>query len=182
MSFISLFAVALALSMDAFAASVCKGLSVSKVKFAHALTAGAYFGFFQALMLVLGYVFAGIFARSIESAGHMIAFSLLCAIGIGLMREGEGEEEAEKDAFSARAMISMAFATSIDAMAVGASFLITDGADIYLSAAVVGSVACLCSFFGVFAGNLFGAKGRKRARISGGMILILIGVKILFGN
>lgn len=179
MDFISLLITATALSMDAFAASVCKGLSVSRINLLHAITAGVYFGFFQAIMPVIGFITANIVSDSFHALGHVVAFVLLCAIGFHMLTEAEKDEETEADAFSVPAMISMAFATSIDALAAGVSFSMTGNVDIRTAALSIGLVTFLLSASGVCIGHYFGAKSRRGAQIAGGLILILIGAKIL---
>ncbi len=179
MDFISLLITAAALSMDAFAASVCKGLSVKTVSLRRAVTAGIYFGFFQGIMPLIGFLLSGMITGLLTAIGHFVAFFLLSFIGLNMIKEAYDEAETETDAFSARAMTSMAFATSVDALAVGISFRAAGNIDIGISALLIGLVTFLLSTAGVYIGNGFGMKFRRGAQIAGGLILVLIGAKIL---
>ncbi|MBQ2978185.1 MAG: manganese efflux pump [Clostridia bacterium] len=187
MDFLTILLTAVALSMDAFAVSVCKGLSLKKVCLKSAGIVGLWFGGFQALMPLIGY-FVGVQFRSIVDAyTHWIAFALLAIIGINMIREALSEEEDQETAcacgaLSAKAMFPMAVATSIDALAVGVSFAMGeagDGMNIFAAVAMIGVITCLLSMIGVKMGSIFGAKYEKKAEILGGVILILLGVKIL---
>ncbi|MBE5769879.1 MAG: manganese efflux pump [Clostridiales bacterium] len=187
MDFLTILLTAVALSMDAFAVSVCKGLSLKKVCLKSAGIVGLWFGGFQALMPLIGY-FVGVQFRSIVDAyTHWIAFALLAIIGINMIREALSEEEDQETAcacgaLSAKAMFPMAIATSIDALAVGVSFAMGeagDGMNIFAAVAMIGVITCLLSMIGVKMGSIFGAKYEKKAEILGGVILILLGVKIL---
>ena len=166
-----LFVLAVGLSMDAFAVSVCKGLSVGRVKPAHALTCGVWFGGFQALMPLIGWLLGVRLQDLIVSVDHWIAFVLLCIIGANMIRESreEGEEDMEAS-FSAGAMAPLAVATSIDALAVGVTF----GMVLF-----IGVITFALSSAGVWAGSALGEKSRQRAELAGGVILILMGTKIL---
>jgi len=178
MKFIELFLIAVGLSMDAFAVAICKGLSVKKVKFSNAICCGLWFGIFQAGMPVIGYFLGSGFRQYIENFDHWIAFALLCIIGVNMIREAFGEEEESNASFSPKTMLPLAVATSIDALAVGVSFALSD-IKIAPAATLIGIITCILSAFGVYIGNIFGSKYRKRAEIVGGCILILIGLKIL---
>lgn len=179
MSFFDLFLIALALSMDAFAVSICKGLSVKKAGAKHILTAGIYFGGFQALMPLIGFLLGFKFERFIVSVDHWIAFVLLALIGAGMIKEAvSGKEDEADDSFSFKTMLPLAVATSIDALAVGISFAFL-GVDIVRAAALIGVTTFVLSGVGVVVGNLFGAKYKSKAELAGGIVLILIGVKIL---
>ena len=180
MDFLSLFILAVGLSMDAFAVAVCKGLALKKIAFRHALTVGLWFGVFQALMPLLGYLLAAQFKDAIAAYDHWIAFGLLALIGGNMIREAIFEkEEAETDsALSFRSMLPMAVATSIDALAVGVTFAFLD-VRIVPSVTLIGVTTLILSMIGVKAGSLFGAKYEKKAEILGGVILILLGVKTL---
>ena len=187
MDFLTILLTAVALSMDAFAVSVCKGLSLKKVCLKSAGIVGLWFGGFQALMPLIGY-FLGVQFRSIVDAyTHWIAFALLAIIGINMIREALSEEEEQEaacacGALSAKAMLPMAIATSIDALAVGVSFAMGEageGMNIFAAVAMIGVITCLLSMIGVKMGSIFGAKYEKKAEILGGVILILLGVKIL---
>ena len=172
------------LSMDAFAVSICKGLSVKKVKWQHLLCVGAYFGIFQALMPTLGYFLGTTFSNLIDQFDHWMAFILLAIIGVNMVREalhnGEEEEEAEAQGadFGVRVMLPLAIATSIDAFAVGVSFAAMQ-VDILPAAGLIGVITCLLSAIGVKVGAMFGDKYRAPAERIGGIVLILIGVKTL---
>ncbi len=180
MNFISLLMLAVGLSMDAFAVAVCKGLALKKITFRHALIVGLWFGIFQALMPLLGYLLAAQFRDAIAAYDHWIAFILLVLIGGNMIREAVFEkEEAETDgALSFRSMLPLAVATSIDALAVGVTFAFLD-VRIVPSVTLIGVTTLILSMIGVKAGSLFGAKYEKKAEVLGGVILILLGVKTL---
>ena len=179
MGLLDLFITAVALSMDAFAVSVSKGLSVKRVRLKHGLITGAYFGGFQALMPLLGFFLASSFADYIRRFDHWIAFGLLALIGANMLREAlSGEEEEMNDSFSFKTMLPLAIATSIDALATGVSFAVTD-TNIWLAIALVGATTFAFSAAGVKIGNVFGAKYKSKAELAGGLILILMGAKIL---
>ena len=181
MSLWELFIIAVGLSMDACAVSICKGLSVQKVTFRHAATCGGYFGAFQALMPVIGFVLGVQFRSLITGIDHWIALILLGLIGANMIREAlSGEEEEVNCSFCFRAMLPLAIATSIDALAVGVTFAAMDiGSKIVFAVIFIGVVTFLLSAIGVKIGNLFGNRYEKVAQIAGGVILILLGVKIL---
>ena len=177
MGLIEIILTAIGLSMDAFAVSICKGLSTKDVKPRHSLVTGLYFGLFQALMPMLGYFLGVNFQDAISSIDHWIAFILLSLIGISMIKESRDDDEGD-DSYDFKTMILLAIATSIDALAVGISFAILD-VDILTSSALIGLITfCLCAF-GVKAGCRLGSKSRSRAELIGGVILILIGLKIL---
>ena len=180
MNFLSLLMLAVGLSMDAFAVAVCKGLALKKITFRHALIVGLWFGGFQALMPLLGYLLAAQFREAIAAYDHWIAFGLLVLIGGNMIREAVFEkEEAETDsALSFRSMLPLAVATSIDALAVGVTFAFLD-VRIVPSVTLIGVTTLILSMLGVKAGSLFGAKYEKKAEILGGVILILLGIKTL---
>ena len=179
MSFLDLFLIAVALSMDAFAVSICKGLSVKKLKPKHSLIAGAYFGGFQALMPVIGFLLGFKFEKFIVSVDHWIAFILLGIIGANMIKEAlSGDEDSVDGSFTFRAMLPMAVATSIDALAVGITFAFLNVNIIY-AAVLIGVTTFILSAIGVVVGNIFGAKYKSRAELLGGIVLILIGLKIL---
>lgn len=177
MSLLELFLIAVGLSMDAFAVSVCKGLSVPQVKMKHALTAGLYFGGFQAAMPLLGYLLGIRFQAIIVSIDHWIAFILLGLIGINMIRESRKEEEVD-GSFGWKAMLPMAIATSIDALAVGITFAFLQ-VDIVPAVLFIGGTTLLLSMAGVKAGHIFGCRCRTKAEIIGGVVLIVMGSKIL---
>ena len=179
MSFFDLFLIALALSMDAFAVAICKGLSVKKVGAKHILTVGIYFGGFQALMPLIGFLLGFKFERFIVSIDHWIAFVLLAVIGGGMIREAiAGGEDEANDSFSFKTMLPLALATSIDALAVGISFEFL-GVDIVAAAVLIGVTTFVLSGAGIVVGNVFGAEYKSKAELAGGIVLILIGLKIL---
>ena len=179
MSFIDIFLIGIALSMDAFAVSICKGLSVKKVSAKHVLTVGVYFGGFQALMPTLGFLLGYRFESFITSIDHWIAFILLALIGGNMIREALGkDEEHENDDFSFKAMLPLAVATSIDALAVGVTFAFLQ-VNIVPAITIIGCTTFVISIAGVYVGNVFGSRYKSRAEFTGGVILILMGVKIL---
>ena len=184
MGFIELFLIGVGLSMDAFAVSICQGLSMTKIKWGHALTVGLYFGGFQALMPFTGWMLGSQFAGRIQQYDHWVAFVLLLLIGGNMIREalfGE-EDEAEDAAIGAgldhKKLFLMAIATSIDALAVGVTFAFLDTA-ILPAIGIIGTTTFFISVAGVAVGCWFGARYKKRAEITGGVILVLLGVKIL---
>ena len=180
-----LFLLAVGLSMDAFAVSVCRGLAMKKATLKAEATCGLWFGGFQMLMPVTGFFLGSLFAEAIEAFDHWVAFGLLVIIGINMLKEAlEKEDESgdgsEKDAdLSVRTMFLMAVATSIDALAVGISLAMVGSVNIWLAAAFIGICTCLLSALGVKIGNVFGSRYEKKAELAGGVILILLGVKIL---
>lgn len=179
MGLLDIIATAVALSMDAFAVSISKGVSLKKVHTRHCLTAGLYFGGFQAIMPLLGFFLAGTFAEYIKRFDHWIAFVLLVLIGVNMLRECFSKEKDEQnDSFSFGTMLPLAIATSIDAMATGVSFAFTD-TDIWMAIALIGTATFLFSAVGVKIGNLFGLKYQAKAEFFGGALLVLMGIKIL---
>ena len=180
MSLWELFIIAVGLSMDACAVSICKGLSVQKVTFKHAATCGSYFGAFQALMPVIGFVLGVQFRSLITGIDHWIALVLLGLIGANMIREAlSGEEEEVNCSFCFRAMLPLAIATSIDALAVGVTFAAMDiGSKIVFAVIFIGVVTFLLSAIGVKIGNLFGMKFKSKAELFGGIVLVLMGLKI----
>ena len=180
MSLWELFIIAVGLSMDACAVSICKGLSVQKVTFRHAATCGGYFGAFQALMPVIGFVLGVQFRSLITGIDHWIALVLLGLIGANMIREAlSGEEEEVNCSFCFRAMLPLAIATSIDALAVGVTFAAMDiGSKIVFAVIFIGVVTFLLSAIGVKIGNLFGMKFKSKAELFGGIVLVLMGLKI----
>ena len=179
MSILELFLLAVGLSMDAFAVAVCKGLAAGKVRFRHMLIPGAWFGVFQALMPLLGYALGARFEKYIVSVDHWIAFVLLAGIGANMLREALRDEPGEEDAsLKAKVMLPLALATSIDALAVGVTFAFLQ-VRIVPAVSFIGVVTFLLSMAGVKIGSIFGVRWRKGAQIAGGVILILLGLKIL---
>lgn len=180
MGFLELFLIAVGLSMDAFAVAICKGLSVRKLKLSHMLITGAYFGVFQAIMPLIGYYLGQTFESYITSFDHWIAFVLLSLIGANMIRESFSKEEDEHNAsFSFKTMLPLAVATSIDALAVGVTFGLMQGVNIFSAVGLIGVTTLVLSFVGVKIGNVFGSKYKSKAELAGGIILILMGIKIL---
>lgn len=184
MGFIEFFLTGIGLSMDAFAVAICKGLGMRKVNYKQMLLIALFFGGFQALMPLLGWLLGRQFEQYITSVDHWIAFALLVLIGANMLREvhkGDDTTDAETvyDApLPLGQLLLMAIATSIDALAVGISFAFL-GVNIWLAIAIIGTTTFLISAAGVFIGNRFGNRYEKRATIAGSIILILLGVKIL---
>ena len=190
MTLFDLILIAVSLSMDAFAVSICKGLSVRKVSLQHAMICGVWFGGFQFLMPALGYFLGDRFAALLTKFGPWIAFVLLALIGANMIKESFGGDEQLDDDYSAKAMLPLAIATSIDALAAGISLvagvslpLFVDGhfnfSSIWVAISLIGLTTFLFSALGVKLGNRFGARHGKKAELTGGVILILIGLKIL---
>ena len=189
MGFGELLLLAVSVSMDAFAVSMCKGVAVKKAGLRQCMTCGVWFGGFQGLMPLTGYFIGKIFADTdvIKSYDHWVAFGLLAIIGINMLKEAfeKGCDcENHNDDMSFKTMLLMAVATSIDALAVGISLAMTgipvkgDG-NIFLSVILIGLATGLFSGVGVKIGNIFGSRYEKKAQVAGGAILILLGVKIL---
>lgn len=178
MSLWELFIIALGLSMDAFAVSICKGLAVGKVRAGHMAVTGLYFGGFQALMPLLGYLLGSRFRELIVRFDHWIAFVLLAVIGANMVREAFAGPEKLEEGFGPRIMLPMAVATSIDALAVGVTFAFLQ-VHIFSAVLFIGLTTFLLSAAGVWIGGVFGEKFRARAEIFGGIVLILMGLKIL---
>ena len=174
-----LFVIAVGLSMDAFAVSVCKGLSVQKLEVKHALIAGLYFGGFQALMPFLGYFLGAQFESYITNFDHWIAFVLLAIIGINMIRESRDKScEVLNSSFGVKAMLPMAVATSIDALAVGVTFAFLK-VQIVPAVSFIGVVTFLLSMAGVKIGHVFGCRFKSKAELFGGIVLVVMGLKIL---
>ncbi len=174
-----LFILAIGLSMDAFAVSVCKGLSLGRIKFKHMCIAGVWFGGFQALMPLIGYLLGSGFSDYVTNYDHWIAFVLLGLIGINMIKEALGKEEGGVDAsMEFRTMLILAIATSIDALAVGVTFAFLD-VNIIAAVSFIGCVTFVCSAAGVKIGSVFGYKYKSKAELCGGIILVLLGIKIL---
>ncbi|MBE6346349.1 MAG: manganese efflux pump [Lentimicrobiaceae bacterium] len=202
MDIISLITISIALSMDAFSVSICQGLSTKKFSLKMALSCGLWFGFFQALMPLIGYLLGAQFEQFITHIDHWIAFGLLTIIGVNMIREAAGESSSSLSSSSSsslsslssslpsssssssskfnsfKTMLILAIATSIDALAVGVTFAFLK-VNIWKSVLVIGITTFLFSFFGVKIGNVFGSRYSKTAEIVGGVILIMLGIKIL---
>ena len=176
---------AVGVSMDAFAVSVCKGLAMKRVTLKEEMTCGVWFGGFQALMPTIGFFLGTLFADAIEAVDHWVAFVLLAVIGINMLKEAFSKEdeccccdECNAD-LSVKTMFVMAVATSIDALAVGISLAMAGNVNIWLAAAFIGICTCTLSACGVKIGNVFGSRYEQKAQVAGGVILVLLGLKIL---
>ncbi|CCY59657.1 putative manganese efflux pump MntP [Clostridium sp. CAG:632] len=178
MGLLELFVLAVGLSMDAFAVSICKGLSLGKIKAKHMCIAGAWFGGFQALMPLIGYFLGSFFAEAITKYDHWIAFVLLVLIGGNMIKEAFGKEEELNNAMDVKTMLLLAVATSIDALAVGVTFAFLQ-VQIVPAIIFIGAVTFAFSAVGIKIGSIFGTKYKSKAEFIGGVILILIGLKIL---
>lgn len=179
MEFWEILVLGIGLSMDAFAVSVCKGLAVRRADLKTSLVCGTWFGAFQALMPLIGYFLGRMFADAIAAVDHWVAFFLLALVGGNMIKEAlSGEEESATPDLSAKAMLPLAVATSIDALAVGISLAMTE-APIFTSVIVIGITTFALSALGVTIGGIFGNKFQKKAEIFGGVVLILLGCKIL---
>lgn len=181
MSFFELFVIAVGLSMDAFAVAVCKGLSVYKLEKKHIFLTGLWFGGFQGLMPLIGYLLGSTFESYITPVDHWVAFVLLGLIGVNMIKESFDKKEScdSGDSFSVKAMLPMAVATSIDALAVGITFALLPDVNITAAVAFIGVITFILSCIGIKIGNVFGAKFKSKAEFAGGIILILMGTKIL---
>lgn len=178
MSIIEIVLLAVGLSMDAFAVSICKGLSVGKISKKHMLLAGIWFGGFQALMPLIGYFLAGIFAESIEKYDHWVAFILLVIIGGQMIKESFSNEEEMDASFDIKNMLMLAIATSIDALAVGVALAFLE-VKIIPAVSLIGIITFVFSVIGVKIGSVFGMKYKNKAEFAGGAVLIIIALKIL---
>lgn len=192
MGIAELLVLAIGLSMDAFAVSVCKGLETKKITIKQMVLAGLWFGGFQALMPAIGYFLGQAFAEAIKKYDHWVAFALLAFIGVNMVKEAFADESADEDnadkssgetcngknCFGVKTMFIMAVATSIDALAVGVTFAFLK-VNIIAAVGFIGVITFAFSFAGVKIGNIFGASYEKKAQMVGGIILILIGLKIL---
>ena len=177
MSILDLFILAVGLSMDAFAVSVCKGLSLGKIKPKHMCIAGAWFGGFQALMPLIGYFLGSFFAEMIEKYDHWVAFVLLAIIGGNMIKESFGKDEKVDSSMDVKSMLLLAIATSIDALAVGVTFAFLQ-VQIVPAVSFIGVITFIFSAVGVKIGSLFGTKYKSKAELFGGIVLVLIGIKI----
>ena len=179
MGFLELFLIGVGLSMDAFAVAICQGLSMTRIKWGHALTVGLYFGGFQALMPLLGWVLGSQFSGYIQQYDHWVAFVLLSFIGGNMLKEGFSKDtETTDSSFGVSAMAVLAVATSIDALAVGVTFAL-EGTDIALAACLIGLTTFTLSPIGLLVGHRFGLRYKSKAELVGGLVLIGIGLKIL---
>lgn len=179
MGLIELIILSVGLAMDAFAVAVCKGLAMSKMKWKKGIIVGLYFGIFQALMPFIGYLLGINFQNAITNIDHWIAFILLIGIGINMIKDAISKEKEEaSDSIKFKDMLILAIATSIDALAVGVTFAFLK-VNILSAIILIGSITFLISVIGVKIGNVFGDKYEKKAELVGGIILILLGTKIL---
>lgn len=180
MDVFTLFTLAVGLSMDAFAVAVCKGLAIRRFTWKKAVIVGVWFGGFQALMPAVGYGLGVHFRDKITAVDHWIAFVLLVIIGFNMLKEAFGKEgeECANDSLEIKEMFILAVATSIDALAVGITFAFLS-VNIYAAVSFIGSITFILSVAGVKVGNVFGTKYKAKAEAAGGVILILLGVKIL---
>lgn len=179
MSLFSLFIIAVGLSMDAFAVSICKGLAMQKINLRKAGIVGLWFGGFQALMPFIGYLLGSQFEQYITAIDHWIAFVLLGLIGASMIKEAlSKEEECANDSLDCKTMFLLAVATSIDALAVGVTFAFLQ-VEIVPAVSFIGIITFTLSIVGVKVGNIFGTKYKSKAELAGGMILVLMGIKIL---
>ena len=180
MDLLTLLTLAVGLSMDAFAVSICKGLAMREKVFGKGIVIGLWFGGFQALMPTIGFFLGTQFKDQITSIDHWVAFVLLGLIGINMVKESLSDEEENADAsIAVKEMFMLAVATSIDALAVGITFAFLN-VHIVSAASIIGACTFLISFAGVKIGNIFGTKYKSKAELAGGVILILLGFKILF--
>ena len=176
---IELIILSIGLAMDAFSVSICKGLSLTKMKIKDAIIVGLYFGIFQALMPIIGYSIGIKFYEQITNVDHWIAFILLFCIGINMIKDAIINKEEEKDdSLKTQDMLVLAVATSIDALAVGITFAFLN-VNIILACTLIGVITFAISIIGVKIGNVFGNRYEKKAQILGGIVLILVGFKIL---
>ena len=185
MGFGELLLLALGVSMDAFAVSICKGLAMKKATLKAGLTCGLWFGGFQALMPLIGFFLGTLFADAMQAVDHWVAFILLGIIGINMLKEAFEKQEdcgccQDQNAdLSVKTMCLMAVATSIDALAVGISLAMAGNVNIFAAVVLIGLFTCGMSTMGVKVGNVFGSRFEKKAQLAGGLILILLGLKSL---
>ena len=181
MSILEILILAVGLSMDAFAVSICKGLAVKHINFGKAAIVGLWFGGFQALMPAIGYFLGSYFSNAIQSIDHWVAFILLALIGINMIREAMSKDEVageDSASLSFKTMLMLAVATSIDALSAGITFAFLD-VNIVSAVSIIGCTTCIISMAGVKVGSVFGTKYKSKAELTGGVILILLGLKIL---
>lgn len=181
MGLIELFLTGVGLSMDAFAVAVCKGLGMRRINMRHAFVIALFFGVFQALMPLIGWALGSQFATFVEPVGHWIAFGLLAIIGGKMIWDAvhdDAEAMPDEETLNIPELFMLAIATSIDALAVGIGLALLQ-VNIIVAVCIIGLITFVLSFAGVVIGNQFGARYEKPASIGGGIVLILIGVKIL---
>ena len=173
---------AIGLAMDAFAVAICKGLSTCRVKPKHMIITGAWFGGFQAAMPLIGYLLGKTFAKHIESFDHWVAFALLLLLGLNMLKEalfGGNECDCTDASLALTVMLTMAVATSVDALAVGITYALLPDINIFVAIGSIGVITFALSTVGVKIGSVFGAKNKKYAELLGGIVLVLMGTKIL---
>ena len=179
MIFLELLLIAVSMSMDAFAVSVCKGLSVRRVTARQCLSVALWFGGFQGMMPIFGYVLTTLFESLIVSVSPFITFGLLAFIGVNMIRESFSKDEDEvDDSFAFMTMLTLALATSVDALAVGVTLRL-DGHNILLAAPIIAVTTAVLSPIGLKVGNIFGLKYKSRAELAGGVVLVMLGLKSL---
>lgn len=178
MHYFELLIIAIGLSMDAFAVAICKGLAQHQHSIKHSLITGLYFGGFQALMPLLGYLLGTQFADAIGTVDHWIAFALLSIIGINMIRESRSCDVKTSSSFGFKNMLLLSLATSIDALTIGITFAFLK-VDIVPAVLTIGTITFAISFAGVKLGSIFGSRFKSKAEIAGGLILIVMGIKIL---
>lgn len=182
MNIIELVFLAMGLAMDACAVSICKGLSIKSLRFKTAIIIAAYFGIFQAMMPIIGYLLGSRFEKAVVNIDHWIAFFLLLVIGCNMIKETfDKDEKEDNDMVDFKSMIPLAIATSIDALAVGITFAFLR-VNIIESVCLIGIITFSISLLGVYIGKKFGNKYKNKAEIMGGIVLIIIGIKILMGH
>jgi len=177
MNIVDILVIGVGLSMDAFAVSICKGLAMKKMDIKKALVCSLYFGVFQALMPLIGFLLGSGFKNVVSSIDHWIAFVLLGIIGINMIKEAKSCDVVN-DSMDVKTMLTLAVATSIDALAIGVTFAFLK-VSIIPAVSIIGLINFVCCFIGVKLGSVFGEKLKSKAEIMGGVMLILIGTKIL---
>ena len=180
MGWLELLWLAVGLSMDACAAAICKGLSLGTARVGDALTVGLYFGTFQAVMPLAGYCLGDAFAGAISRFDHWVVFFLLAAIGISMIVESRSKETCYNSSLRPCAMAALALATSVDALAVGVSLALWEGASIWAASGIIGAVAFLLSVLGGLAGRRLGGLCQRRAKLAGGLVLLGIAARMLW--
>lgn len=182
MSFVEVFLIGVGLAMDAFAVSICKGLSIKKITYKKVITIALYFSIFQALMPLIGYLVGSTFESLITAIDHWLAFFLLSIIGINMLKESKNKNSDNiNDKVDFKTMFVLAIATSIDALTIGITFAFLK-TNIINNILTIGITTFIITFFGAIVGNRFGSKYEKKSQILGGIILVLMGLKILIDH
>lgn len=180
MSYFDIAALALALSMDAFAVAICKGLAMERATWGRGAVVGCWFGVFQALMPMIGYFLVSLFTDLVMNIDHYIAFALLCILGVNMIKEAFSKsDESVSGSLSFTVMLTMALATSIDALAAGVTFVGMSTGQAAAAVTLIGIITFVLSTVGVKIGSVFGTKFKSKAEFAGGLVLIFLGVKIL---